>query len=94
MSERMFPIQSDIFSEKRHPMNRIPEGSVPWKLAECAYEVYSHIYGTDQSLERLAERGGFGWVELTVFLSARRYPKKSWKAVVGGLFNKCEVSDA
>jgi hypothetical protein len=32
-------------------------------LAEIAYAAYSSSYGTEQSLERMAERGGFGWVE-------------------------------
>jgi hypothetical protein len=34
--------------------------SIPWELAEILYPAYGH----DQSLERLAERGGFGWREL------------------------------
>ena len=31
-----------------------------------AYAIYSAIYGTQQSAERLAERGGFGTSELDV----------------------------
>lgn len=34
--------------------------SIPWGLAEILYPAYGH----DQSLERLAERGGFGRSEL------------------------------
>lgn len=37
---------------------------IPWSVAERAYEVYSKRYGTGQSLERLAQRGGFGACEL------------------------------
>lgn len=34
--------------------------AIPWGLAEILYPAYGH----DQSLERLAERGGFGRGEL------------------------------
>ena len=37
---------------------------IPWWLAEHIYEVYSNLNGTDQSLEKLAKRGGFGWAEV------------------------------
>ena len=33
---------------------------VPWAAAEQAYRTYAKHFGTPQSLERLAERGGFG----------------------------------
>ncbi len=96
MAERMFPIQADFIGEERRiPSERLPAHQVPWKVAERAYDVYSHIFGTDQSLERLAERGGFGWIELTVFLVARRWPKKEWKAVTDSLFEaRLEVTSA
>jgi len=42
--------------------------SVPWSVAEKAYEVYSGRYGHDQSLEHLAERCGFGIGEMDDFL--------------------------
>lgn len=48
--------------EKQFPMQRGP--SIPWKLAELLYVGYSAQYGTQQSLERLAERGGFSWREI------------------------------
>jgi hypothetical protein len=34
--------------------------AIPWGLAEILYPAYGH----DQSLERMAERGGFGRMEL------------------------------
>lgn len=39
----------------------VPEGptDIPWAVAEKAYEEYARRYGREQSLERLAERGGF-----------------------------------
>ncbi len=39
-------------------------GSIPWWVAEQAYIVYASKYGDQQSLERLAERGGFGIEEM------------------------------
>lgn len=56
---KTFPIQSEVGHER---------SSIPWWLAELAYKEYSRRYGTEQSLERLAERGGFGHAELLAFL--------------------------
>lgn len=39
---------------------------IPWEQAEWGYRAYAALYGTDQSLNRLAERGGFGKGEMTV----------------------------
>lgn len=50
--------------------------SIPWSLAERAYVDYSRRYGTDQSLERLAQRGGFGLKELDMFVPG-------WRAELG-----------
>jgi hypothetical protein len=41
--------------------------SVPWAVAEKAWAAYAQQYGTWQSVERLAERGGFGWCEMDTF---------------------------
>ena len=38
--------------------------SIPWEVAEAAYVGYTARYGGRQSLERIAERGGFGISEL------------------------------
>jgi hypothetical protein len=38
-------------------------GSIPWWLAEVAFEYY-HEQWKGQSLQRIAERGGFGVQEL------------------------------
>ena len=40
---------------------------VPWAAAEQAYETYAKNFGNSQSLERLAERGGFGLHEFACF---------------------------
>ena len=54
---RWFPIIIDGMVRPRN-------NKIPWTLAEVVYEGYSQRYGTDQSLERLAERGGFGIIEI------------------------------
>ena len=43
-------------------------GTIPWWLAEVAYAHYAKLYTTEQSIERLAERGGFGRKELIALL--------------------------
>lgn len=50
MSEAMFPMQDGP--------------NIPWSVAQKIYKLYSGLFGTEQSLERLAERGGFGWAEV------------------------------
>ena len=61
---KMFPIQSSLGERgvKPHPLN------IPWWLADLAYSVYSARYGRSQSLEHLAERGGFGANEMDMFV--------------------------
>ena len=59
---KYFPIQAE-YGARPHPMQ------VPWDVAELAYSVYAGLYGKGgQSLERLAERGGFGPSEMDAFL--------------------------
>ena len=50
--ERRFPIQGGL--------------TVSWSAAERAYHDYARRYGRGQSLERLAERGGFGLREFAM----------------------------
>ena len=49
-----------------------PSHRIHWKAHLEAYKAYSQRYGTSQSAERIAERGGFGDNELNEF-----YPE--WK---------------
>lgn len=49
---------------RRFPIVGQPGRTIPWSVAEKAYEKYSALYGTSQSLTRLAERGGFHINEL------------------------------
>jgi len=60
MAEKTFPIQREGSS--------LPATEIPWWLAEVAYEHYVELFGSQQSLERLAERGGFGRKELLKLL--------------------------
>lgn len=57
---RRFPIQGEY---SRVKMRRIPEATIPWDVAERAYATYAALFPSSaaaQSLDRLAERGGFG----------------------------------
>lgn len=69
--DRPFPIQDDWNWKKGRdyrPLIHNPRTFIPWWLAEEAYETYSKYYGKQQSLEHLAERGGFGRSELLMLL--------------------------
>ena len=57
-SERRFPIQGGL--------------TVTWSAAERAYRTYSRLYGTSQSLDQLAERGGFGFYEFVRLFDGHR----------------------
>ena len=43
-------------------------GTIAWSEHELAWSAYAQRYGRDQSAERIHERGGFGYWELTQFL--------------------------
>jgi len=43
-------------------------GSISWAEHLQTYAGYSAQYGSGQSAERMAERGGFGYGELIMFL--------------------------
>ena len=64
---RTFPIQGDGgFRDKAGRMVYQKPTIIPWWLAEEAYKNYN--CKSSQSLERLAERGGFGREELLTLL--------------------------
>ncbi|MBZ4373250.1 hypothetical protein [Corallococcus sp. AS-1-6] len=67
MSERRFPLPV-INKDIKAGLHR----TTPWSLAERAYADYSRRYGTDQSLERIAQRGGFESTELDMFVPGWR----------------------
>lgn len=49
------------------PVNGEPGRRIPWATHEAAWRAYAAKYGRQQSAERIAERGGFGVVELDMF---------------------------
>lgn len=57
MSEKRFPIQSGL--------------SVTVPAAQRAYQTYVRFYGNGQSLERMAQRGGFGVMEFVMLWDGR-----------------------
>lgn len=66
---RPFPIQgAKVTTRDDQGVPTKPGPStIPWWLAEIAYEYYNRGGGS-QSLERLAERGGFGRGELVALI--------------------------
>ena len=48
---------------------------IRWEIAEQVYIEYSRHFGHDQSLEQIAQRGGFSPEEVDGFLASRKYPK-------------------
>ena len=72
---RPFPIQAGTYrqpnGEVRRPVERYSACTIPWWLAEEAYKRYVKEGGRGQSLERLAERGGFGREELVYLIRGR-----------------------
>jgi len=66
---RPFPIQAHSHrDEGTGKMVHHKRHTIPWWLAEEAYRHYAKLFGNSQSLERLAERGGFGREELLLLL--------------------------
>lgn len=63
---RPFPIQGELSTSVQGQRDAC---SIPWWLAIEAYKFYRELYGPGcQSLERIAERGGFGRNELILLL--------------------------
>lgn len=67
--ERRAPVQGDTgwLVPRRFPSAKGP-GTISWAEHLEAYAAYSKRYGTSQSAERMAERGGFSRGELKMFL--------------------------
>jgi len=51
---------------------------VEWAEHVEAWEAYAKRYGRDQSAERIAERTGFGYRELTTFLG---HEPRTWRSL-------------
>src|SRR5688500_9615092 len=66
---RRFPIQSSSYRDPlTHGMIDTGPGTIPWTVAEIAYQEYLRQYPGPgvQPLKRLAERGGFCQEEMDV----------------------------
>lgn len=66
---RPFPIQISYTG----PYKGCKPCTIPWWLAEVVYAEYAKRFGTSQSIERLAERGGFGRNEVIKLLKGERF---------------------
>ena len=64
MTKRKFPLQTSDLIKGCYK----GKAEVDWDIAKIAYTEYALQFGTQQSLERLAERGGFGALEIIVLL--------------------------
>lgn len=66
MTEKRFPLQiaRDTPTHFTYPEFR----TCSWALAELAFKGYAARYGKSQSLERIAERGGFSPAEMIRYL--------------------------
>lgn len=65
---RRFPVQGGYTGERdnRGAVIYVPDSDMDWHEAESVYEDYAFLYPSSargQSLERLAQRGGWGWNE-------------------------------
>lgn len=74
MSPRRAPVQGTLVGGR---WTRVP-GSVEWTEHELAWRAYAARYGRDQSAERIAERHGFGYDEITNLLG---HEPKTWRPV-------------
>ena len=80
-SRRLSAVSSPRHPHKGYPMSDDPErrfpiqnaGTVPWSAAEKAYEGYAAAGHGSQSLERVAQRGGFGVGEFAVLYQGLAY---------------------
>lgn len=88
--ERRFPIQASYGNKQPHPL------SVPWSVAEKAFSIYAGRHGASQSIDRIAQRGGFGAGEMDDYyppwreetsenLSLRQRLVEAEQAIQGGI---------
>jgi hypothetical protein len=77
---RRAPVQGDYPDEKRRAaeQGKPPHGpgTVSWEEHLLAWSAYA-AHGHSQSAERLAQRGGFGYGEMTELLG---HEPKTWRA--------------
>lgn len=72
---------------------RVPHGirfRIPWRIHKKAWEEYAKHFGTIQSAERLAARGGFGLEELIYLLAGELPGSHNDDAMASNFFNRYE----
>lgn len=88
------PVMPTLKLTEKAPMNaRFPiQGglTISWAAAEEAYRGYSRLYGTSQTLECIADRGGFGLMEFVCLVFAARAPSQGLALDI----LRCRPSDA
>ncbi len=78
-NERRAPVQGDFTIKRGEPGHA--DGSIEWLEHEEVWRAYAQKYGTRQSAERIAERGGFGFREI---VSLTGGAPKTWRPVDAG----------
>lgn len=71
-SDRRAPVQGEPHS--RPP---IPPGTIAWEEHEEIWRAYHAKWGNDQTAERIAERFGFGYLEIIDLIGK---PPRTWEA--------------
>jgi len=69
----------------RHQVNRLPI-----KVTMAAYEVYCHVYSSQEAMVTGECRGGFTPSEIIAFLYAKSFPKEEWDRRVQEALNGME----
>lgn len=59
------------FPGKTAPVQSQKRGQIPWDVHVHAWQVYAALGHRSQSAKRIAERGGFGYLELCLMLDFR-----------------------
>jgi hypothetical protein len=60
------------------PISWVPAGTISWEEHEEAWRAYDAKYRCGQSAERIAERAGFSYSELRMFLG---HEPRTWIAI-------------
>lgn len=77
------------FREQR--MCRMQGGPpIPWSIAEEIHRKYVELHGNIQSLERINERGGFGWAEVQWMFTIKDRRQKDFDAAVAAVEFRAE----
>jgi len=72
--ERREPVQADFARGHQRPA-----GTITRTEHLAIWEVYARRYGRNQSADRIAERGGFGYHEIVVITGR---PPQTWRALI------------